>query len=631
MITLWYKRFRQWRRRLSRSEWLVRLLGLARIHEEEPLPGLVMIQIDGLSRRQLERAMERGDAPFLRRLQRLEDYELVSFYSGMPSSTPAVQGEIFYGVKGVVPSWGFHMGESSSAVTMFRYEAASAVQAELEKNPGLLSDGSAYADIYSGGAQEAHFCAARMGWGDILEEMNPLRIVIAVVLNFVVLLRILALAVVELVVAIVDFVHGVLNRYEFKEELLNIPARVGVGVIMREIITRGAMLDVARGVPVIHLNYLGYDEQAHRRGPSSALAHWSLKGIDDCIKRLWRAAQRSRERQYQVWIYSDHGQEETTPYFNENGRSIQEAVAAVFDRKWEEDRSRRHDHGAQLERARWLGGRRTQRIMRNAPTAPSDNEELVVAKGPTGHVYAPDKLSGAEETRIARALVREANVPLVLAKAGPGRAKAWTAEGVFQLPEDAEKVLGEDHPFLSAVTEDLIRVVHHPWSGSFLISGWRPQGKPLTFPLENGSHAGPGREETHGFALVPRHVSIARPAKGYIRPLELRAAAMRLRRFGAHCPVEPEEVSPMQTHTGLRLMTYNVHGCVGMDGRLDIHRLAEVIQQYDPDVVALQELDVHRSRSGGIHQAEALAHALEMDFTFTPHCGSRMSNMGTRS
>ena len=89
-------------------------------------------------------------------------------------------------------------------------------------------------------------------------------------------------------------------------------------------------IDVARGLPVIHLNFLGYDEQAHRRGPSSLFAHWTLKGIDDAIARIWRAAQRSAHRHYDVWVYSDHGQEEVKPYHVLYDRSIEDAVSGVF-------------------------------------------------------------------------------------------------------------------------------------------------------------------------------------------------------------------------------------------------------------------------------------------------------------
>lgn len=65
-----------------------------------------------------------------------------------------------------------------------------------------------------------------------------------------------------------------------------------------------------------------------------------------------------------------------------------------------------------------------------------------------------------------------------------------------------------------------------------------------------------------------------------------------------------------------RIMTYNVHRCVGMDGRLDIGRIAAVIAAVRPDIVALQELDVGRARTNGVDQAHAIARELGMHFHF---------------
>jgi len=47
----------------------------------------------------------------------------------------------------------------------------------------------------------------------------------------------------------------------------------------------------------------------------------------------------------------------------------------------------------------------------------------------------------------------------------------------------------------------------------------------------------------------------------------------------------------------LRVATYNVHGCVGMDRQRSEARIAEVIAQLSVDIVALQELDLSRRRS----------------------------------
>jgi endonuclease/exonuclease/phosphatase family metal-dependent hydrolase len=65
-------------------------------------------------------------------------------------------------------------------------------------------------------------------------------------------------------------------------------------------------------------------------------------------------------------------------------------------------------------------------------------------------------------------------------------------------------------------------------------------------------------------------------------------------------------------------MTYNVHRCRGLDRRWSPERIAEVIAACHPDIVALQELDVGRARSGRVDQAEMIARALGMDVQFFP-------------
>jgi endonuclease/exonuclease/phosphatase family metal-dependent hydrolase len=68
----------------------------------------------------------------------------------------------------------------------------------------------------------------------------------------------------------------------------------------------------------------------------------------------------------------------------------------------------------------------------------------------------------------------------------------------------------------------------------------------------------------------------------------------------------------------MRILTYNVHSCRGTDGVWSPDRIAEVISATRADVVCLQELDVGRARSAGVHQAEVVARALAMDFHFFP-------------
>lgn len=68
----------------------------------------------------------------------------------------------------------------------------------------------------------------------------------------------------------------------------------------------------------------------------------------------------------------------------------------------------------------------------------------------------------------------------------------------------------------------------------------------------------------------------------------------------------------------LRIMTYNVHSCIGTDGRHAPSRIAEVIAAYDPDVIALQELDVGKARTKRLDQPHEIARELNMHFHFHP-------------
>lgn len=65
-----------------------------------------------------------------------------------------------------------------------------------------------------------------------------------------------------------------------------------------------------------------------------------------------------------------------------------------------------------------------------------------------------------------------------------------------------------------------------------------------------------------------------------------------------------------------RLMTYNVHRCVGTDRKLNLQRIVSVIAEYEPDIVCLQELDVGRARTGSVDQARQIADGLSMSVHF---------------
>jgi len=76
--------------------------------------------------------------------------------------------------------------------------------------------------------------------------------------------------------------------------------------------------------------------------------------------------------------------------------------------------------------------------------------------------------------------------------------------------------------------------------------------------------------------------------------------------------------SYIQRWSKISVLTYNVHSCIGTDRKVDPHRIAEVIAQTGADIIALQELDVGRKRTGGTDQANDIASILKMEAHFHP-------------
>lgn len=64
------------------------------------------------------------------------------------------------------------------------------------------------------------------------------------------------------------------------------------------------------------------------------------------------------------------------------------------------------------------------------------------------------------------------------------------------------------------------------------------------------------------------------------------------------CASEPER---------LRVLTWNIHHGRGVDGEVDLERIAAVIRKVEPDLVALQEVDRGVRRTGRVDQPAELA------------------------
>ena len=77
-------------------------------------------------------------------------------------------------------------------------------------------------------------------------------------------------------------------------------------------------------------------------------------------------------------------------------------------------------------------------------------------------------------------------------------------------------------------------------------------------------------------------------------------------------------IFPVQAQHTLRLMTYNIKNANGMDDICNFQRVANVINNASPDVVAIQEVDSMTRRSGQKYVLGEIAERTQMHACFAP-------------
>jgi len=498
-------------------------------------PQQLLIQIDGLSRPALERALSKDRLPTLSRLAGDEGSRLVSVYAGLPSTTPAAQGELFYGVRGCVPAFAF-LQERSVPRHMLDPESAAAVQRRLEReDSGLLAGGSSYCNIYTGGAAIAMFCPAELA-GSPGGPTRSVRYRLRAIAGYAgVALRALGMTLGEVLRLVLRRKprKGIPLRRRIEDSWNRILATI----VLRDSARLAALHDLRAGLPVVHVNFLGYDKQAHRYGPDSAPARRALKGIDKAIGSLVAECE-SGEGACTAVVYSDHGQETTTPLRRVAGRGIEEivrdAVRAVLPREAGRGGSAARRGGRSTDQS--LSAEVGERVLGIGTTRDEDESGrtiTTVESGPIAHVYIDGGPTGEQLIEISRAICADPEGVAVLV---PGAEAGVTACSDSSRPVPLADFCGErlaGHPFASSIACDLERLARHPDAGDLVLLSTGFGARPLTFAEEHGSHGGPGAEETHAFAIVPRGLDLGpAPDGGPVRFEDLRRALLAERAAG---------------------------------------------------------------------------------------------------
>jgi endonuclease/exonuclease/phosphatase family metal-dependent hydrolase len=101
-----------------------------------------------------------------------------------------------------------------------------------------------------------------------------------------------------------------------------------------------------------------------------------------------------------------------------------------------------------------------------------------------------------------------------------------------------------------------------------------------------------------------------------MKRLWLVTCALCLTVFTASVGGEDRATVPAGEHLRLRVLSYNIHHGEGVDRKLDLPRIASVINSVKPDLVALQEVDQGTERTNKVDQPEELARLTGLNVVF---------------
>jgi hypothetical protein len=510
----------------------------ARLHPTTPPRPrrFLIIQIDGLSRGVLEAALASGRAPAIARL--LASRRLVKrpMSVGLPSSTPAFQAAIMYGVHPDIP--GFHYFDKRAGED--RYFPRPGMAALIEEQHargrrGIMRGGAAYGCIFGGEATDnlwnlaALLKPTRAGWAILRAPLS------AVLLGWVIV-KCSALTLLELGRALGRFMTGTVTSEPGARWVL---FKVGSSIWARQFLTLATSVSLYRGVPAIYVNFMEYDVYAHGFGPASRQALRALKRVDGSIAQLVRIVRRLPEPGVDLYILSDHGQALTRLFTEVSGGATIEAVVraaflgearagkkgkpASLRRQWAGLRTLRAEGAIQRfvnylepDFTRWIGF---------ADTEEPKEAIRVVPAGPNAFVYFtdhPDPVLAEElEARypgVAAGLSRHPGIGLVLVRSRAG-AVCWYRGRRFALDPSPARGLFEGREDREVVLQGLRELMAMPSAGDLVLYGIEAAAGDTSFVPEHGAHAGPSEHELHTFILHPPDAAL--PAAPLTHPVQL--------------------------------------------------------------------------------------------------------------
>jgi uncharacterized membrane protein YvlD (DUF360 family) len=513
---------------------------------ETDVPGVFFLEIDGLAEPVLEKAMELGYTPTMKRWLEEGSHKLIGWETDLSSQTSASQAGLLHGNNYNIPAFRWYDRQRKKIVASSNPDEVAKIEQDHSDGNGLLvDDGASRGNLLSGDAPNV------MNTASTIKDFSRFHTAdfyayFADPYNFSRTLLLL-------------FWDIILERYRFwQQRRKDIQPRLdkhhrnfkyalvrgGTTVFLRELNIYTLIGDMFAGTPSAYATFVGYDEVAHHSGVETHDAFDALYKIDQQFARLESAAEKA-SRPYHFVILSDHGQSGGATFKQRYGKSLAELVQELTDDYqvggYEENTegvsnlnnvlsdAMQHEDSNTARRAagaakRYAAGRERSEIVKAEVLSADEvkGEELpgivVMASGNLGLVYGTrlEERATLEEIEVVypgmlEGLVSHEGIGFAMVHSLEHGPVVIGANGRNYLAE--ERVEGDDPlvGFGPRAAQHLIREDSFPNCPDILVNSFyrADTNEVAAFEELIGCHGGMGGYQTQPFVLYPAELPVA--------------------------------------------------------------------------------------------------------------------------
>ncbi|MFX1318794.1 MAG: alkaline phosphatase family protein [Promethearchaeota archaeon] len=506
-------------------------------------PGVVALEIDGLSYPALQSALKREYMPTIQRLLDRGSHEFTGWDCGIPSMTSSCQAGILHGNNYDIPAFRWYIKNEDRMLTSNKQADAHFIDKRASDGQGVLRNGgSSVSNLVSGDATYSFFTMSTLQEKDTEASKRRSKDLYYYLLNPWAMNRSIIYTIWDLVVEIGQIIKQTITRRKPRMNRFHkfYPGvRAATNIFMRDIATSMVIQDIVRGVPGVYVTYLGYDEIAHHSGPMTSDALKALRGLDKQVRRVLHAIEHLAPRPYHLFVLSDHGQSVGWTFKQRYSISIKDFIGNLLEGKLsvgEIEAIDAHvgyvgglvdDLNAGKEEVEGKKGKTALRHFYRQKVEKErvdmreevyENDVIVCASGNLAQVYFntqkerlalqdfEDQFPGFISKLVAHegvgfVIVLDQNRgPILLSKEGAVELRTGNMEGTNPL-------IPYGRPEIRI--KQLLRLAEFPSAGDLtLISPVYPDGSVAAYEELIGNHGGVGGDQTHAVFVHPRDYKV---------------------------------------------------------------------------------------------------------------------------